>query len=120
MYIHLWRNARAIFECDVAIGFSRVKINRDALRERAYLARRRGVVNHRTRVAISPRLAARINRMQRGEGFLHTATNNLHRTCVRGRVNDVITLIRARTLGPGMQSEFVAGAENRARYRRAA
>lgn len=42
------------------------------------------------------------------------------RTCVSGRVNDVITLIKADALGPRVQGEFVAGAENRARYRQAA
>jgi len=41
-------------------------------------------------------------------------------TCIRGRVNDVITLIRAGALGPGVQSEFVARAENRAWHCRAA
>jgi len=35
-------------------------------------------------------------------------------TCISGRVNNIITLIRVGVLGPGVQSEFVAGTENRA------
>jgi len=45
----------------------------------------------------------------------------VYHTCIRGRVNDVITLIRIEILGgPGVQSEFVASAENRTWCRYAA
>lgn len=53
---------------------------------------------------------ARINRIQRVERGRGRQKDH---TCIRGRLNDVVILIRIGALGPGMQSELVAGAENR-------
>lgn len=90
------------------------KINHNISR----ISRRRNVVNHRSCVIISPHLMACINRMQRGEDLCMLL--RMRPTCISSRVNDIITLIRAGALGPGVQSEFVAGTENWAWHHRAA
>lgn len=73
------------------------------------------LVNHR--IVISPHLVARINLIgakeeARGTREICSSLYVCH-TCIRGRVNDVITLIRIGVLGPGVQGEFVTSAENR-------